>query len=65
MINPPKTLEEAKKLDYGGSYRLKYKTGLCAYSVWGGWNSHQCLRKNGYGPSGLYCKQHAKKVEKL
>jgi hypothetical protein len=23
--------------------------------------SHQCSRKRGYGPSGLYCKQHSKK----
>ena len=24
----------------------------------------QCCRKRGYGPNGLYCKQHAKKHEK-
>lgn len=24
------------------------------------WFSHQCQRKRGYGPEGLYCKQHAK-----
>ena len=23
-------------------------------------HSHQCSRKRGYGPDGLYCKQHAK-----
>ena len=24
---------------------------------------HQCTRKRGYGPNGLYCKQHAAKQE--
>ena len=28
-----------------------------------GWASHQCYRKRGHGPDGLYCKQHGKKVE--
>jgi hypothetical protein len=25
--------------------------------------SHQCGRKRGHGPEGLYCKQHAKRFE--
>jgi hypothetical protein len=25
---------------------------------------HQCSRKRGYGPSGLYCKQHANMIVK-
>ena len=25
--------------------------------------SHQCSRKRGHGPDGLYCKQHAKKIK--
>lgn len=25
--------------------------------------SHQCCRKRGYGPDGLYCKQHGKLKE--
>ena len=29
---------------------------------WTGWHLLQCSRKRGYGPDGLYCKQHAKKV---
>jgi hypothetical protein len=24
---------------------------------------HQCQKKRGYGPDGLYCKQHAKRYE--
>ena len=26
-----------------------------------GWHFYQCQRKRGYGPDGLYCKQHAKR----
>ncbi len=26
------------------------------------WASHQCRRKRGHGPGGLYCKQHAKEA---
>ena len=26
----------------------------------GGWIPYQCQRKRGYGPDGLYCKQHAR-----
>jgi len=36
----------------------------CIEQVWpsgGTWIPHQCCRKRGYGPDGLYCKQHAKK----
>lgn len=25
------------------------------------WIPHQCTRKRGHGPEGLYCKQHARK----
>ena len=39
----------------------------CIYAVFPGtryeWIPHQCRRKRGYGPSGLYCKQHAKKIK--
>jgi len=38
----------------------------CIWEVWERGriiNSYQCFRKRGYGPNGLYCKQHAKKVE--
>ena len=69
MFNTPKTLEEAYKCKYrdwvgnpgGNPYDLK----KCAYEVWPspGYLSDQCSRKNGHGPAGLYCKQHAKMVE--
>ncbi len=37
----------------------------CIIEIWprsGSWASYQCMRKRGYGPDGLYCKQHAKKI---
>lgn len=66
MIDYPKTIEEARKYRYaiqtlnpaGEPYREKY----CAYEVMFGGSLHyylQCSRMNGYGLSGLYCKQHA------
>ena len=37
----------------------------CIKEVWPsgsvGWTPYQCSRKRGYGPDGLYCKQHAPK----
>jgi hypothetical protein len=37
----------------------------CIKAVWNsyGWGSHQCCRKRGHGPGGLYCKQHGKKAQ--
>jgi hypothetical protein len=35
----------------------------CTEEVWSRentWYPHQCSRKRGHGPDGLYCKQHAK-----
>jgi hypothetical protein len=68
MINAPKTIEEARALRYrtwGGNPKgYAYREGYCAESVPDGGRSvlsHQCERKNGHGPDGLYCKQHAKR----
>ena len=30
----------------------------CVTSIYTGYCIHQCSRKRGYGPDGLYCKQH-------
>lgn len=30
----------------------------CVESVYSDYGSHQCERKRGHGPDGLYCKQH-------
>lgn len=71
-MDAPRTLEEAKQYRYhkwagnpeGNPYRLED----CAYEVWPADRmlfAYQCQRKNGYGPKGLYCKQHAKKVKEL
>jgi len=35
----------------------------CITEVSDGWHFSQCGRKRGHGPDGLYCKQHAKRVE--
>jgi len=70
MIGYPETLEEAKKVRYGtwagNPNGKKYKDDYCSWEVWpqsGSFVPSQCSRKNGYGPDGLYCKQHAKKVK--
>lgn len=68
MPDVPQTLEEAQAYKYGtwasnpGGY--SYKEDRCAYEVQDSisWTYHQCSRKNGHGPAGLYCRQHAKIV---
>lgn len=67
MFDTPMTIEEARKYRYfqwsGNKNGTPYREGRCAYEVAGAdrWISfHQCYRKNGHGPAGLYCKQHAK-----
>jgi ubiquitin len=66
--NEPKTLEEAKKYQYGYNHLgyKKYKEGRCAmevseapYYIY----AHQCRRPSGHGPENLYCKQHAKRFQ--
>ena len=47
---------------------VKERAADCITEVWpssyggGGWAPYQCCRKRGFGPGGLYCKQHAKKL---
>ncbi|MEM5810157.1 MAG: hypothetical protein QW156_04695 [Candidatus Aenigmatarchaeota archaeon] len=64
----PKTKEEAKKIKYedwaGNPNGVPYKEGRCVYAIFKGVTEFQCQRKNGFGPDGLYCRQHAKKLEK-
>lgn len=38
-------------------------TEKCAANIWIDMRSFQCDRKRGFGPNGLYCKQHAKMIE--
>ncbi len=67
MIDYPKTLEEAQAHRYrewaGNPDGRSYLEGKCAYEIFMVIPSYQCSRKNGHGPAGLYCWQHAKKVE--
>lgn len=66
----PKTKEEAEKVRYGSwagnSRGHAYNPYFCAMEIQGGprgFTFYQCNRKNGHGPEGLYCKQHAKKIQ--
>lgn len=67
MINPPKTLEEARAHRYnewaGNPEGNKWRGGYCAYEMFSSILSLQCGRRLGHGPANLYCKQHAKMVE--
>lgn len=69
MINYPKTLEEARKYQYGtwagNPNGNKYQENNCAYEIEDRFVIFcQCSRPNGHGINGLYCKQHAKIIEK-
>lgn len=67
MLNPPMTKEEAEKVRYdkwsGNPKGFAYDQECCAYEISSGGLPWQCSRKPGHGPDGLYCKQHARKVE--
>jgi hypothetical protein len=66
MLDYPKTIAEAHHYQYGqrssNPHGNNYNNERCAYEIWQGMLSCQCSRKNGYGPCGLYCKQHAKQI---
>ena len=66
----PDTRAEAETWRYGQwsgnpEGRL-FDPARCAYSVSdaGGYIETQCSRKPGHGPDGLFCKQHAARIEK-
>ena len=69
MSNAPKTKAEAWVFRYGTwagcTKGQRYDPYRCAEEVWGSrtWIPYQCSRKPGYGPDGLYCKQHAKQYK--
>jgi len=62
----PETPEEAAQVEYGTPYRpIGYNATRCVERVHDGgrWPSfHQCQRKPGHGPGGLYCRQHGAKA---
>lgn len=66
MFNPPMTKEEAARYRYGQwvgwPHGFAYNQSRCAYEVGDAGFRHQCNRKPGHGPDGLYCKQHARMV---
>lgn len=63
----PLTKKEARSRQYNHGYaiggRSDYDEERCAATVSRDWNSYQCKRKNGHGPEGLYCKQHAPEAQ--
>ena len=64
--NPPLTLEEAQLGHYGSAdFRWPlYYNGQCAWRVEDYLGlCHQCLRKPGHGPAGLYCLQHSRMIK--
>jgi len=65
-----RTIEEARNYRYGkwggNPQGFGYVEDRCAKPVWSNerWSrQRQCSRKNGFGINGLYCKQHAQKLE--
>jgi len=69
MFEKAMTLDELKKRKYGvwagNPNGQAYDPTRCGYEVCnptGFGHYHQCSRKNGKGPGGLYCGIHAKKV---
>jgi len=69
MIDYPKTLVEAQVYRYnrwgGNPDGDEYTEGNCVYELYltdPDPSFIQCQRKNGHGPAGLYCWQHAKMV---
>ena len=67
MLNHPTKREECAQLRYGEwagkPQGTPYNPERCAYEVWHNMTAYQCLRSPGYGPDGLYCKQHARIME--
>ena len=52
------TIKTPRMYGYGLS-RTKEDQACCIEHVFGArCTSHQCVRKRGHGPDGLYCKQH-------
>jgi hypothetical protein len=75
MIDPPRTRAEAEKRRY--AYRvyrpegLRFSPSRCAWEVFRLFDDDgekvllpgQCRHHPGHGPEGLYCRQHARKVQ--
>ncbi|HEV8434222.1 MAG TPA: hypothetical protein VGR95_12475 [Thermoanaerobaculia bacterium] len=61
MIDPPKTLAEARKYRYGHPIKHAFREGYCAEEVQERGRAgtfYQCQRKAVTGPQNLFCKQH-------
>lgn len=49
---------------YGSIRKVREDTGRCIVAIFKNWGDHQCTRKRGKGPDGLYCTQHANRIQK-
>jgi hypothetical protein len=63
----PKSLDEARAYKYSRwaaqPTGKPYREGCCAMEIYTVFRMFvQCSRKNGKGPAGLYCGQHAKQI---
>lgn len=69
MISGPHNLEEARKYSYDQTginpQGIGFATWKCAAEIAvSDWHYAQCSRKPGYGPDKIFCKQHARMLEK-
>lgn len=66
MINPPKTLAEARRyryFEFADGYA--FNPDCCAYAIGSGrYRGAQCSKRPSFGAGGLYCSGHAQKIEK-
>jgi len=63
MIAPPKSRREAERCTYGDSLlgKAPFNPSRCAFEVIENSRSprfYQCQRKPGFGPDGIFCRQH-------
>ena len=67
MTNPPTTKAQARRRRYG-FLQIPWRSHWCAYPIAPKSSvinvRYQCLRSPGHGPDGLYCRQHARMVDK-
>ena len=68
-MSGPKTKDEALAYRYGAWAGCPggraYCVTNCAEEIHRDYLFHQCSRKNGHGPEGIFCKQHAKQYGNL
>jgi len=64
MLSPPLTRKQAEKQTYGHYRPRLFRAEKCAWELYTDYGQQQCSRAPGHGPDGLYCRQHARMVER-